>query len=82
LKTSDVTADKILDLAAKYSYYSGKWIIWEKWEDVDVLWRQLTRALLRGKLPNVLHIKVYLNNRLVSRRHYTAKMPFFGLLFR
>ncbi|KAJ7357824.1 hypothetical protein OS493_022634 [Desmophyllum pertusum] len=45
-----ITADFVRDLAEKYAYKSGKWLIYSKSARIDAIWKSVATAVVSGRL--------------------------------
>ena len=51
-----ITKETILDLAVKYDYLTGKWMLFVPNKKVDEVWQRLGKAILDHKIPQVLYM--------------------------
>ncbi|XP_031556947.1 UPF0696 protein C11orf68 homolog [Actinia tenebrosa] len=51
-----VTAETLKDLAVKYKYTSGKWMIFANSDQIDELWFTVAKAVAAGKLGNAAKV--------------------------
>ncbi|KAJ7357822.1 hypothetical protein OS493_022632 [Desmophyllum pertusum] len=45
-----ITADFVRDLAEKYAYKSGKWLIYSERARIDAIWKSVATAVVSGRL--------------------------------
>ena len=58
LQDDEVTQSKLEELARKYNFLTGKWMMYIPWSKANDIWQKSIKKLLDGTLKNVLYVKI------------------------